>query len=528
MSQPSYSEIKIQARQATINGDKPNADFDVPSGNYDLSQCYIQISGQANNSMAVETAFTNPVPSQAGVVAGRVYDDVIFHSDSANADLQRLVYSVKDNLIRNAYAESSKLGYLDNVAYHNSWKQNLDAAIYNEDELNSQLEYGGSRNTEQHGLVRNGPINMISKSGNDASVKKDFQLRLPLKNVFPSHEINNYQTNVHGDLSYHFETRLSQLAATFENGVDDYTKVYNSNSDANNNGQYRMLDSFTNNSGAAIEITERESVIHYDSLQDVPFHVGQAVQIQYTTLTGGTTSAVQTVFTTIKSINFTSFVGAYKKVRFDFNTSSLCTLANLSTIQTILMTPINPTAQSLTIDKVELLMMSVVNPPPVKLPQQIPLRYVANAKDNIPIATAANKTFYIPPNTDAVFVVFPEVGDGTYSSFLLDSLSSYRFVIDNKPAADGKLIKTKSGKHYDLFNRALSSAGLTPKSVRPYFRNNNVSNDGTLNTIQEMVIIGCPVVNSSQQQALQIELNAGANFTGNIQVVYYRNKVIKV
>ena len=528
MSQPSYSEIKVQARQALVNADKPNADFTVPSGNYDLSQCYIQVSGRADNSMTVETNYTNPVPSQAAVVENRVYDDVVSSSDSAQAGLQFLTYAVKDNLIRNAYAESSKLGYLDNVAYHNSWKQNLDAAIYNEDELNSFLEYGGSRNTEQHGLVRSGPVNMISKVDSEPSVKKEFKIRLPLKNIFPSHEIKNYQTSVHGDLSYHFETRLGNLSTSFNNGVLDYTTQYNSNADSNNNGQYRQLDSFTNNSGAPVEITHRESLIHYDSLQDVPFHISQPVQITYTTLSGGTTSPVQTVNTTIKSMSLTSFVGAYKKCRFDFNSSSICTLANNSTIQTIFMTPINPTSQTLTIDNVELLMMTVNNPPPIKLPQQIPLRYIANSKDNIPIAQAANKTFYIPPNTDSLFVVFPEVGDGTFSSFELDDLTSYRFVIDNKPVADGKLIKVKSGKHYDLFNRALSSAGLRPASIKPYFRNFNFSNDGSLNQIKEILIIGCPVVNSSQQQALQIELNAGANFTGNIQVVYYRNKVVNV
>lgn len=276
----SYKQVRISPRQGTFNdsGSTNIVDVELLGGNYDLSQSSLVIDCLVNHTS------NEPVVNGGGDDSG-VFDSVLLFKDSADAGYNKLVSGKKDYLIKNARVESSKLGVFDSAVDHNSFKTNLNAITMSNEEQNSELQ-GNTVNFQDQGVIKNQSMALLVKNGVQGSVQKSNELVIPLKDVFPSHVINNYQSSLHGNLSYHFELRLNQLLASAVQTPDATMALkYNNNGDTLNAHTYGAFEDTPTNSaahGASINLTELTTRIQYKSIEDSPYYTNQKIKLNYT------------------------------------------------------------------------------------------------------------------------------------------------------------------------------------------------------------------------------------------------------
>lgn len=316
----------------------------------------------------------------------------------------------KDYLIKNARVESSKLGVFDSAVDHNSFKTNLNAITMSNEEQNSELQ-GNTVNFQDQGVIKNQSMALLVKNGVQGSVQKSNELVIPLKDVFPSHVINNYQSSLHGNLSYHFELRLNQLLASAVQTPDATMALqYNSNGDTLNAHTYGAFEDTPTNSaaaGASINLTELTTRIQYKSIEDSPYYTNQKIKLNYTE-TGQAAVTNQIVkMTSIEYLNSDDANSGKLKLTVD---GFWLALGNGHDVQTTSCTMLDPTTSTLQINGIQLKMMELENAPTIKTPQTISYPYYTSHKDSYSQTKHQTKNYYIPPLTKTCFISFQKQG----------------------------------------------------------------------------------------------------------------------
>lgn len=513
----SYKQVRISPRQGSFNdsGQTNIVDVEINGGNYDLSQSSLVIDCLVNHTS------TEPVVNGTGDNSG-VFDSVLLFQDSADGNYNKLVTGQKDYLIKNARVESSKLGLLDSSIDHNSFKTNLNAITMSNEEQNSELQ-GNSVNFQDQGLIKNQSMALLVKGGAQPSVQKSNELVIPLKNVFPSHIINNYQSSLHGNLTYHFELRLNQLTASAVQTSDaTMGTAYNDGGDTNNSHTYGAFDDTpTNSTGDSVNLTQLTTTIQYKSLTDSPYYVSQKLQLSYTEESAAAVTNQIVKIISIEYLNTNDANNGKLKLTVDGYWLSLPHDKNVTLTSARML---NPTTSTLQINSIQLKMMELENAPSIKTPQTISYPYYTTHKDSYSESHHQTRNYYIPPLTKTCFILFPEKGsDKTFSK---DAITNYRFIVDNIPVTDTKILYN-SAKHYDLMRASFMNAGLPIKNVGSYFKNYDHKVDITNEDQKEdITVLAFPVKTKAEQQVLNLELNASSTLSGQIQIVYQRVKQV--
>lgn len=522
----SYKQVRIRPKQASFDtsGNKNIVDVEVPYGNYDLSQSELCIDIQVNN--VNNTAVVN---SASGDNSGK-FEDAFLLTDSSLVGYSFLSYPGNDYLVKNARCESSKYGLIDSSVEHQSFKVPLNAIMYDSDA--QQNELNGLHLVPKHsGPIQKQALSLTVSEGNESSQSRSNEFTIPLKNIFPSNVINNYQSGLHGDLSYHFELRLDKLSSADIEQDDQgvFQASYNSGVDSSNNANYDAFDDVpVNNTGATVNQTTLTTSIQYRSLEDSPWFVGQKILLSFTAYIpgGADDTAVVDQVSKIKSIEYlNSNDGNNGKIRLTTD-GHWKALVNTKAIKLITAKPqsATPADSSITINKIELKMMELENAPAIKTPQLITYPFFSTHKDSYTQTQHQTKNYYIPPLTKTAFVVFPEAGANRSAS--VDAITHYRIIIDNVPVTESQILY-ESAKHYDLVRAAMVNAELPYKNVGTFLHNwNFVQRADNNNDTGKMTILAFPVKAKPEQQVLNIELNASANMSGQIQIVYQRVKQI--
>ena len=514
---PTYTQIKISPRQPAFNisGSTNIIDFDVPFGNYDLSQSSLVVNCTVNT-------ISNDVVFQGGGDDSAVFDSCILLNDSSTA-LDFLTNSKKDWLIKNARCESNKLGVIDSAINHNKFKSNLNAVILNQNEQDNELT-ASTLQSLQTGLINRQPLNLLVCEGDVKSAVRSNELVIPLKDIFPSNVINNYQSSIHGDLSYHFESRLNQMNPAniqVQNGT--FLLEYNNGTDTTNNAAYGAMDVIAvQTTGATVPQLSLTTSIRYLSLEDSPFFTEQKLTVSYVTHTVTTDDALATAIIKIKSIEQIITNDANNgKLQLTVVGTGWLDLVTTKGVKTITVTAINPTSTTLDINHIQLKLMEVSNAPMIKQPQVMTLPYYTSHSDSYSQVQHQTKNYYVPPLTKTAFIVFPNAGaDKTWST---DAITSYRIIVDNVPLTESTIIY-KSAKHFDLMRAGLLNAGLAYNNVGSNLKNWNHESDSSSTNVYDLTILCFPIKTVAQQQVLNLEINASANLSGQIQIVYQRIK----
>ena len=515
-----YKQIRVSPRQGSFDfsGNKNIVDFAVPSGNFDLSQSELVVRIQPRYTS------TEAVVNGTGDNSG-IFQSIIQLNDSANAHYNFASLNRSDALVKNARMESSKLGVMDSVLQHNSFKTNLNAILQNESMQADEITTSALQNSRNKGLTFQQPIALLNKSGTEASEQRSVELKLPLKSVLPANVIDNYQSGVHGDLSYHFELRLDKLVVESAQAPDTFwTANYNNSVNGGNAAAYGALDDIPqNNSGAGINQAEFNTTIQYRSLEDSPFYVGQKLKISFTINAVATVDQVCKI-AGLEWLNTNDANNCKIKITFD---GYIATIPDTQTMTAITVKSLVPTSNEPEVQAVELKMMEVNNAAMIKMPQTITYEHLNTHLDSYSQTQHQTQNYYIPAMTKACWIVFPEAGaDRTWSS---DQITNYRILIDNEPITDTKVLY-KSAKHYDLLSAAMSTAGAEYqiKNLGSHYKDWNFPEDGSRNIFVDVTVLAFPVKFKNEQQVLNLEIEAGANLSGQIQLVFQKVKQVIV
>ena len=336
------------------------------------------------------------------------------------------------------------------------------------------------------------------------------QVRTALKDIFGAGRIDNYQSAVHGDLTMKFELRLDALQGetnVFPDGL--FNLQYNSDGDTTNNNRYGTMQDSATAPVAGLDVTELITSIVYKDFKDSPFYAGQKLQCSYTTTATGAVADQVIKVKSVSQLNTNDANNGRLRVELDCN---LVALAHNDQATGITVKGLNPNSTKCELRKVFLNMVQMDNPPAV--PKQLSYDIVKSHRDGIPLSQVVDATYYIPPLCKGCVITFPEAG----ASLSKDDLSKYRVIINNEPITSTDIVYN-SPKHYDLMRSAFANMGLRIKNMGSNFKNLNFgltpAND---NQQHKVVVIAFPVEFVNAQQVLQLELNGGANFTGNIQL----------
>lgn len=512
-----YSQIRVSPRQPSfdVTGNKNIVDFEISSGNYDLSQSMLQIE-----TFHVIDSSEAVVNSISGNNNG-VYETSILMNDSAVAGHVNIVTSKKSQLIRNGQISSSTLGILDNAVDHNSFRTNFNSMATNDEMNNNETEYGATIAYRDRGFIKNQPMQVLNCQGNITPKQRSNILNIPLKDVFPACSINNWQSSVYGDLNVHLELRLETLqpqTPVFPNTT--WAQSYNNGKDTTNGHSYGAMVAVAGDPLNIRNITTLITMIQYKDMADCPFHVGQKLNCNYKVSNAAAVTDQIIKIASVEQLNTDDIYNGHVKLTLDCNLVE--NLAVNLTIGTINMRGLNPTSVNLDIRNIQLNLMEVTNPDPI---EQNLLSYdIWNShKDNFNPTNNVSQNFYIPPLCKACFISFPEA----LKSISSDAIKQYRIIIDNEPVTESVVVY-KSGKHFNLLQSAFKNAGVKIENFGSNFRNWNLNLDGGTQQQVPITLIGFPVALKNKQQIVQIELEADAPFSGNIQLNYSLFKSVKV
>ena len=507
----SYKQIRVLPAEGSFDtsGNAQRATFNVPNSNYDLSQSSLIVRAKVN------VVSNQQIANSGGDVSG-IFDTGIFLNNSSDAHTNFSSNVRKNGLIKNCQVSNDKLGQFDNANRHNQFMANVNALLLNEDDQMTEIYNGNTINGKELGLTLSNPISLLHREGTVLSEERSIEMVVPLKSVLNSHVIDNYQSSVHGaNLQYNFELLLNQLTgAAITAGDTVFTTRYNNNVDNQNNAVYGALDPL-GAAGADTDITVLTTSIKYDSLALSPFYTGMKVLISYT-LQGS--AAVVDQVAKIVAIDYLNSNDANNgKLQLTFS-HSIVTQTQNNTLTGISLKACPAQSASVDIQGIELKMMELVNAASIKLPQQLTYERIKSDNDGYVPSQAVTRNYYIPPRCKTVFVTFPETALLGASR---DQISNYRIIVDNEPITDSEVL-FNSSKHHDLIGAGFRNAGAQYqlKNLLSNMKDFNFAEDGSGNNNVFYTVLAFPVPFKNEQQVMNIELNADANMSGNIQLNY--------
>ena len=505
-------QVRITPRQGSFDtsGSKNIVDFSVPSSNYDLSKSSLVIRTKVNH------VSNEPVVNGTGDDSG-IFDSAVLMNDSADAHYTFATQPKKDILVKNGRCETSKMGVIDNVVRHNAWKSNLNALMMSEDQQDNEITFGSTLNARNKGLTFSQPIDLLFKEGTRLSEQRPVEIELPLKSVFSSNVVENFQSSVHGDLSYHLELRLDKMSANSIVAPDSFwTTEYNNGTDAANNALYGEFEDVAA-PGADTNVSTLTTKISYKNLEDSPFHTGQKLKISYT-LQGSAPVVDQVCKVVSISQKNTNDANTGKlDVTFD---GFIVNQTNGNTLTAITVKGLTATSNSLVIEAIELKMMELINAPAIKTPQTLTYNRIRTHNDTYTQTQHQTRNYYIPPRTKAVWVCFPE--DGANRSASKDAITNYRVIVDNVPLTETPVLYN-STKHHDLMRAGMMTAGDSEyplKNLRSQMKDWNFPEDDSGNINVKFTVLCFPVKFKAERSVLNLELEASANLSGQIQLMF--------
>ena len=492
--------IKIDSNQSSFDTTqgKSVCDIDLPAnlGNVDLSRSYILVT-------------TQPSLTEGNFVAGSVSNPFLSYALEAG---EQLHISDTACLVRNANFSSRK-GRIEDVRHVDILKNTL--AVYKQDLAQVQ---SGQNKLATLELSKNSPAhqnNEISKVEDIISKQIDHDIHIPLSNIWNSCKSEGFDTGMgaHGNSRLHLEFNFDKLSGARNAGVTATTFVEGTTT------HVRGFVQFTNNTAAAVDVTDLTSTGLYKNKDNVPWYVGQCVNINAVNDTAAAADK-QNRITKVENL-------ASGAVKLSFAAPvSAAQVAAGKVLSAILITDLplaGVTANSVSIKKIQLVAVLSDESPPAKL------NYTTfdSEEDTYPATISATRMYNVPPAVKNVYVMF--FGDSGSTKMRSENvqLLNYRVSLDNKDLTPRPIVMG-SAMHKDLINNVFTNNQDSVKSLREsqLLDGGILSPDaaGLLASLkgQPCRMIAIPIPFKPTQTHLQLELNAvtGQVLTGH-HILYY-------
>jgi len=518
--------VKISSLQGLhdLSGNKNLVDFVLPqnSGSYDLSQSYINVnvSHASTDTSAVTTM------DGAGAPPG-VYNIVVsFAENSGRGTVVHTIRSV-DSLqnknpavmLNHARMESSK-GRIEDIRSVGAFRTNME--VYNKDYGDYSNGLGSMSSLSINNIVRAQEVNALNGEGNIISEKRSHDIRIPLKSIFASANNPVYDSNYFGFSKIHCEFKFQNLFTFDVDGKGTPLLFHSYNFGAGpklgvmkqfvTGAAQRPANTYGTVAGDLISVNK------FESLEDSPFWVGkrmgtsiaesggapgianghaQIAELKHLTEADspGNEGCIQIILT-----------GGFNHAILNAGNAYVVTFTDLSSGNTGL-----GAASGLTINNVEL----VAKMTPERDMNGLEYFTYEAQEDTTASGAVINRTYQLPPQTMAVYVMFP---NPTYS---IERLDKYRFTL-NGDDVSMRAIKYNSAQHYDLVGNTFLNEGRVVKNLESLKRNINGREDdtGLAGYKEDIKVIMCPVKLSQDMTQLTIELEAeaGQTLSGKINV----------
>lgn len=518
--------VKISSLQGLhdLSGNKNLVDFVLPqnSGSYDLSQSYINVnvSHASTDASAVDTT------DGAGAPAGVYNIAVTFNEGSGRGDDINGIRSV-DSLqnknaavmLNHARMESAK-GRIEDIRSVGVFRTNME--VYNKDFGDYSNGLGSMSSLPIHDESRAQEVNALNGEGAIISEKRSHDIRIPLSSIFASATNPVYDTNYYGFSKIHCEFKFQNLRSIDIDGAVTTlgSKPYLIGSNQNNGVMQQFV------TGAAGQAANTYGTVagnlitanKYESLEDSPFWVGK--RMAFTIVNGAGAPGIGGGHCQIAELKHLTeadstgnegciqiiLTGGFTHAQLNAGNTYDTTFTDLASGNTGV-----GAASGLTINNVELVAKMT------KEQDMNGLEYFTyEAQEDTTAAGAViNRTYMLPPQTMAVYVMFP---NPTYS---IESLDKYRFTL-NGDDVSMRAIKYNSPQHYDLVGNTMLNEGKVIKNLESLKRNLLIREDDPGGTgYSELIkVIMCPVKLSQDMTQLTIELEAvaGQTLSGKINV----------
>jgi hypothetical protein len=576
--------IKLPSQQSLFNATNNLVDLVIPanSGVYDLSRCYIAVALRTDG-IELDTATDGPdgqIPAAGGLAAADAVADIRLnfnHNAAGNSIYANCAVPI-EALVRDCSMFSSTRGKIEDIRRSDTLHATRKAYLQDMSDVQSAALVGAA------GLAKTNPwasgrFAQLVGIGDVASRYQSHELRIYLRDLFNIAKAEEWDSAIMGDTRIHCELNIDRLVMKQNLGTpgadSPWARHYHSETTGRNPAEYRQAQDVLINTSPANPTTEDGIVMkaEYDSLEDSPFWVRQAVKIT-TTITvdagvtlGGAFFPVsgEVRFAIIKSIEWDKTT---KKITLKFGGTTLSTpqlngaVADNACLIGRNVEGINVTAGSLAAANLvyQSIELNAVRAPVSSGPSQIQYTQYQTQQDQFGSTSTLSRSYFLPPQTTNCIVVLP-VADATdvNGSDILGSarLTDYRFSINgetvtNRPVpympaativdgAENAKCEAGSSLHYDLISKTFMNQGQRFHSLReavydqivPISDPRPVSGAGVIGweniadcPLKRCYMLALPIPISNDQTQLTIELNG--TFPANAGRVHIYSEVRSV
>ena len=518
--------VKISSLQGLhdLSGNKNLVDFVLPqnSGSYDLSQSYINVNVSHASTDASAVSTTDGAAAPAGV-----YNIALTFAENSGrgtavGGLQSVDLLQNKNpavMLNHARMESAK-GRIEDIRSVGVFRSNME--VYNKDFGDYSNGLGSMSSLPIHDQSRAQEINALNGEGNIISEKRSHDIRIPLKSIFASATNPVYDSNYFGFSKIHCEFKFQNLFTFDLDGKHTLLAQKNYNSGGGSN--LGVMKQFT--AGAAGQALNTYGTVagnlisenKFESLEDSPFWVGKRMASAIANAGGAPgIAAGHCQIAELKHLTEADSAGNEGCIQIILTAGFTHAQLNAGNQYTATFTDLLAgntglgAASGLTINNVEL----VAKMTPEQDMNGLEYFTYEAQEDTTASGAVINRTYMLPPQTMAVYVMFP---NPTYS---IERLDKYRFSL-NGDDVSMRAIKYNSAQHYDLVGNTMLNEGKVVKNLESLKRNLLVREDGTGvgGYKEDIKVIMCPVKLSQDMTQLTIELeaDAGQTLSGKINV----------
>tara|TARA_R110000803_G_scaffold5717_3_gene18884 strand:+ start:3082 stop:4872 length:1791 start_codon:yes stop_codon:yes gene_type:complete len=571
--------IKYPSQQSTFNVINNLVDLIVPgaSGVYSLAESYITLDvGLVGVALDITSATAGQLPTTGGLEIDTAVADMrlkMKHNAGVNETIYDECATPVELLVRNCSLRSQSKGVIEDLRRSDILRATMKSYTQDMNDVQGRALVGVAGMAKESGWA-SGAFADLRGVGDVMSTEVRHEIRIYLKDLFNFCQADEYDSEVYGDLRIHLELNLDRVrlvqnmtakTGTYVSGEEVWGKVVYNKWNGSDVGQAytygNVKTQYLSNGAGVPETNFLEMAAQYQSLDDSPFWVGQAL-ITETTIAIGATGVIAApaaypatgekrwgVVTSIAWDKTTKLItlGFGGKV-LECGAITGLTGTNIVQITTnIIGAPV--TAASLEITpaggsnlvyencEITMVMRNDMQSGP---PQTQYTQYL-NQADQFSSATSLNRSYFLPAQTTNCIICLPNADGTQYNgesigSDLLGSarLTDYRFTINGESVTNravdymshanvlgnnGANLKGLAGssQHYDLITKTFLNQGNRFHSLQECVYSQviptSTKHPGAIgwtslgdNPQRRVYMLALPIPTSNDQTQLTIEL----------------------
>ncbi len=579
----SEAVIRIPSQQSLFNNTNNLVDLLIPgnSGVYDLSQSYVSLLSRVSSVPKATPAFT------VGDADNAVYD-VRLHMAHQGVNAAGVAATCHYNdsatpiecLVSRCSMISEAKGGVEDIV--NSAILRGTMSVYKEDLDSRQAKalttWAGAAKDQP--WVHGQHVQLVG-SGDTRSAEVTHEIRLQLRDLFDAGAFEAWDSSVYGQTRIHLELSLKDVILTQVQDETDATwtaayqqRVTSGTANIDAFGYARSVSQVLNIAAGATSDTFIDMICPYDSLEDVPFWVGQdltltphnsGAQPLAVTIPAQTSATAGEIASgadgdpgraVIKSIDYDSIT---KLVRLNFEGVVSETPLPITGKESTLRFDVkgtSVTSSAISYEACELVATMRSDMRMGAAPKEHQYSRFVFQGDQFTNTSGTQRTYQIPANCTAVVIAVTVNGSALHSQLLGSAqVERYRFAIDGEsvtnraityatdPDATDQTFKGKWGSslHYDLLQKTFLNMGPPGRyqsmlegvfsQTIPVGQPGDVTLGGATGTagfatasddpLQSAFVIGTPIPMKSDSSQLLLELEGNFQNGASINIWSY-------